>query len=539
VKGLMMEYQLTLPVVLRRAETLFADKPVISRLPDKSIHRYTYGEMAERARRLAVALGALGVAPGDRVATLAWNGYQHLEAYFGIPLSGAILHTLNPRLSGDDLAYIVSNAGDSVLLVDETLLPVYDKFKDRVRLEHVIVMSQKTEAPAGLKSYERLLADADPKSYRERGVDENDAAAMCYSSGTTGRPKGVLYSHRALVLHSIGEAMVDTLGVSERDVLLPVVPMFHVNAWGLPYTCALVGATLVFPGPHLDAESVLELFEKERVTVAAGVPTVWLGILTALEKEPGRWKTQPGMRMVVGGSAAPLSMIKGFDRHGMRIIHAWGMTETTPLGSVSNLVSGLANASDETRYATRAKQGIPSALFEVRARGESGLIPWDGTAMGELEVRGPWVAASYYNAPGSDDRFTGDGWFKTGDIVSIDPHGYIEIKDRTKDLVKSGGEWISTVALENALMGHPTVAEAAVIAANHPKWQERPLAIVTLKKDKTATAEELIAFLATQFPKWWLPDAVEFVDAIPRTATGKFYKMALRDRFKDALMAKV
>ncbi|HYK97127.1 MAG TPA: long-chain fatty acid--CoA ligase [Candidatus Acidoferrales bacterium] len=538
MKGLMMEFQLTLPVVLRRAETLFADKPVISRLPDKSIHRYTYGEMAERARRLAVALGSLGVAPGDRVATLAWNGYQHLEAYFGIPLSGAILHTLNPRLSGDDLAYIVSNAGDSVLLVDETLLPVYEKFKDRVRLEHVIVMSQKTEAPAGLKSYERLLADTDPRSYRERSVDENDAAAMCYSSGTTGRPKGVLYSHRALVLHSIGEAMVDTLGVSERDVLLPVVPMFHVNAWGLPYTCALVGATLVFPGPHLDAESVLELFEKERVTLAAGVPTVWLGILTALEKEPDRWKTQAGLRMVVGGSAAPLSMIKGFDRHGMRIIHAWGMTETTPLGSVSNLVSGLANASDDARYATRAKQGIPSALFEIRARGESGLIPWDDTAMGELEVRGPWVAASYYNAPGSDDRFTGDGWFKTGDIVSIDRHGYIEIKDRTKDLVKSGGEWISTVALENALMGHPAVAEAAVIAANHPKWQERPLAIVTLKKDKTATAEELIAFLATQFPKWWLPDAVEFVDAIPRTATGKFYKMALRDRFKDALLAK-
>ena len=538
MKGLMMDYPLTLPVVLRRAETLFGSREVVSRLPDKSIHRYTYADMAQRARRLAVALQKLGVAPGDRVATLGWNHYQHLEAYFGIPMAGAILHTLNPRLSADDLTFIVENAGDSVLLVDEVLLPVWQKCIDRVHLKHVIAVSQSTTAPAGTVSYERILADADPALYIEREIDENEAAAMCYSSGTTGKPKGVLYSHRALVLHSMGSAMVDSLAVSQADTVLPVVPMFHVNAWGLPYTCTLVGAKLVFPGPHLDAESVLELFEKECVTFAAGVPTVWFAILGALDKTPGRWKLVPDIRMVVGGAAAPLALIKGLDKHGLRVIHAWGMTETTPLGVVANVRAELRDQPEDARYAARAKQGVPSPMVEIRARGESGLIPWDGIAMGELEIRGPWIARAYYNAPGSEERFTDDGWFKTGDIVSIDPLGYVDIKDRTKDLVKSGGEWISTVALEGALMGHPAVAEAAVIAVAHPQWQERPLAIVVLKQGQAATSAELIAFLGQQFPKWMLPDAVEFVDSIPRTATGKFYKIALRERFKDYQLVK-
>ncbi len=537
MKGLMMDFALTLPVVLRRAETLFPTREIVSRLPDRTIHRYTYADLGRRARQLAVALAKAGVTPGERIATMCWNHSQHLEAYFGIPLAGAVLHTLNPRLGPDDLTSIIGNAGDSMLIVDESLLPVYEKIKDRVRFAHGVVVSSATKPPSGLRTYEELIAGADPRDHIERTIDENEAAAMCYSSGTTGQPKGVLYSHRALVLHSLAEAMVDSLALSEADVLLPVVPMFHVNAWGLPFTCTLLGTKLVLPGPFLDAESLFDLFERERVTVSAGVPTVWLALLAALDKEPQRWHLAPGMRMIVGGSAVPPSVIKGFDRHGLRVVHAWGMTETTPLGTVANVRSDLRDAPEAERDAIRAKQGMPSPLVEIRARGDEGLIPWDGTAIGELEVRGPWVARAYHNAPDGSDRFTDDGWFKTGDVVSIDAGGYIEIKDRAKDLVKSGGEWISTVALEGALMGHPAVAEAAVIAVPHPKWQERPLAVVVLKPGASATAAELVAFIAPHFPKWQLPDAVEFVDAIPRTATGKFLKTALRERFKDYAFA--
>ena len=533
MNGLMMDFPLTLQVLLRRAETLFPAKEIVSRLPDTTVQRYTYADLADRSRRVAVALATLGIKPGERVATLAWNGHQHLEAYFGIPLMGAVLHTLNPRLSPDDLTYIATNAADVALIVDETLLPVFEKFRERVKLRHVIVASESRTSPDGTSSFERLIAEADPGRYVERDVDENEAAAMCYSSGTTGRPKGVLYSHRAIVLHSMAEAMTDSLALSESDTVLPVVPQFHVNAWGLPYTCTMLGSKLVLPGPHLDPVSLLDLFQDEGVTFTAGVPTVWLAILAALDKEPERWKLTPGLRMLVGGAACPISLMKGLDRHGCRVIHGWGMTETTPLATVANLTSEVRSASTARQDAVRAMQGLPGPLVELRARGDAGLVPWDGKTMGELEIRGPWIAREYFAAPEGADRFTDDGWFKTGDIVVIDRSGFIEIRDRAKDLVKSGGEWISTLALEGALMGHPAVAEAAVIAIPDPKWQERPLAVVVLKEGKRATPSELIEFLAARFPKWQLPDAVEFVDALPRTATGKFLKTALRERFKE------
>jgi fatty-acyl-CoA synthase len=383
-------------------------------------------------------------------------------------------------------------------------------------------------------NYEALLAASDPSRYVEPSFDEQTAAAMCYTSGTTGRPKGVLYSHRAVILHSFGQGLVDTLGVSESDTVFPIVPMFHVNAWGLPFTATLFGAAQVFPGPHLDAKSVLELLVRERVTLTAGVPTVWLGVLNELDQHPGEYDVSALRGIVIGGSAAPPAMIRGYkERHGLDIIHAWGMTEMTPLGTLCNLPSSLREAPVEEQFRYRAKQGTPLPFVEIRARTENGHAPWDGTTMGELEVRGPWVAAQYYNVSGSDERFTRDGWFRTGDIVTIDPSGCIELTDRAKDLVKSGGEWISSVALETALMGHPSVAEAAVVAVPHPKWDERPLAVVVLKPGAQATKEDLIAFLAPQFAKWWLPDAVEFAPEIPRTSVGKFKKSLLRDQYRD------
>ncbi len=534
MKSLIMDYQLTLPAMLKRAEQLHGGKEIVTRLPDRSVHRYTYAAMIGRAKRLAVALEGLGVRPGDRVATLAWNHYQHLEAYFGGPLAGAVLHTLNLRLHPNDLTYIINHAEDKVLLIDESLLPLFEKLRPQIGVEHVVVISQSGQAPAGMHGYEQLLAGADAGRFRYRDIDENAAASMCYTSGTTGRPKGVVYSHRGIALHSLASAMADSLAIRELDIVLPVVPMFHANAWGLPFTATLVGAKQVFPGPHLDPASLLELFQSERVTCTGGVPTIWLGILQTLDKNPGAYDLSSLRAMVVGGSAAPKAMIRGFqERHGLRVVHAWGMTEMSPIGTIGNLTSDLEDAPEEVQYNYRAKQGLPVPFIEIRGRGDEGFIPWDGAAMGELEVRGPWVASAYYNSPEIDDRFTEDGWFRTGDIVTIDPRGYIEIRDRSKDVVKSGGEWISTVALENALMGHPAVAEAAVIAVAHPKWAERPLAAVVLKEGRTATAEELRAFLERDFARWWLPDAIEFVPEIPKTAVGKFLKSALRERFKD------
>ncbi|MBD0329104.1 MAG: long-chain fatty acid--CoA ligase [Thermoleophilia bacterium] len=528
MKGLIMDYELNVPAILRRAEQLFPRKEIVTRLPDKSFHRYTYEEFAGRAKRLASALRNLGLADGARVATLCWNHYQHLEVYFGVPLSGNVVHTLNLRLHPSDLAYIAKHADDRVLVVDDSLLPLYQAIREHAPFEHVVVIGS---APDGTIPYEELLADGDP-GFEPADMDERDAAVMCYTSGTTGQPKGVLYSHRAIALHSLASAQAGTLSISERDVVLPVVPMFHANAWGFPFTCTLVGATQVFPGPQLDPESLLDAFEQERVTITGGVPTIWMGILQLLDKQPDRWDLSAMRGMIVGGSAAPRAMIEGFQRrHGLHVIHAWGMTEMAPLGSVAELVSELEQAPEDEQWAYRAKQGLPAPFVEIRARGDDGLVPWDGATMGELEVRGVWIASRYYEDDSQADRWTEDGWFKTGDIVTIDERGFIEIQDRSKDVIKSGGEWVSSVALENAVMGHPAVAEAAVIAVPDEKWQERPLAVVVLREGETATADELREFIAPQFARWQLPDRFEFVDEIPKTAVGKFRKTALREQF--------
>ena len=534
MKGLMMDFHLTVPVILRRAETLFGHKQIITRLPDKSLHRYTYREMGLRSRQLAAALRKLGVVEGDRVATLCWNHYQHLEIYFAVPAIGAVLHTLNLRLSPDDLSYIVGHAEDKVLIVDQVLLPLLDKFKDRISVKQVVVIEQTGPLPKEIMTYEDLLAKGKGEPVDLFDGDENTAAAMCYTSGTTGQPKGVLYSHRSIVLHSMLSAFTDGLAISESDVVLPVVPMFHVNAWGLPFTCTMLGCTQVFPGPHLDPASLLELYEKEQVTISAGVPTIWLGILAVLDANPGKYNLSAIRCMLVGGSAAPKSMIIGFqERHNLRILHAWGMTETSPLGSVCSLTSELKNASTEIQYTYRAKQGIAAPLVEMRARNENGMVPWDGKTMGELEVRGPWISKAYYNTPDEEGKFTADGWFRTGDIVSFESNGYIEIKDRSKDVIKSGGEWISSVALEGALMGHPAVAEAAVFAIPSEKWMERPMAAIVLREGKSVTPKDLHDFLEGHFAKFWLPEDYEFVKEIPKTSVGKFKKSALREMFKD------
>ena len=535
MNGLMMNYQLTLPTLMRRAETLHGKKEIITRLPDKSLHRYTYTNFALRTKKLSVALQNLGVMPGDRVATLCWNHYQHLEIYFGVPSFGGVLHTLNLRLSPDDLEYIVNHAEDKVIIVDQVLIPLFDKFKSKINVKHIIVIPNAGQPiPEGTLNYEEVVSSGDENKYIPFEGDENTAAAMCYTSGTTGKPKGVLYSHRSIVLHSMVSAYAEGLSVTEADVVLPVVPMFHVNAWGLPFTCTMLGSTIVFPGPYLDPASLLELFEKEKVTITAGVPTIWLGILNVLDASPGKYNLSALRSMIVGGSAAPRSMIKSFqERHGLSILHAWGMTETSPLGSIGILTSEIQKEDIEVRYDYRAKQGVPAAFVEIRGRNEDGLIPWDGNTMGELEIRGPWVANAYYNTPEQDDKFTDDGWFRTGDIVTIDDKGYIEIKDRSKDVIKSGGEWISSVALEGALMGHPAVAEAAVFAIPDEKWAERPMACIVLKEGKTATREELKKFLEPFFVKFWLPDAYEFVKEIPKTSVGKFKKSVLREQFRN------
>ena len=533
VTGLMMDdYQLSLTPLIERAERFSARRGVVSRRPDGSIHRTTIGECAGRARRLGAALAGLGVRRGDRVATLLWNQPEHLELYFAVPLMGAVIHTLNPRLHPDELSFIAADAEDRLIVIDESLVSAFEAFRSAQAWEHVIVVSHSGDVPDGMLDYESLIADAEPMSWPE--PDERSAAAMCYTSGTTGRPKGVVYSHRALVLHSLSAALPDSMSVSARDTVLPVVPMFHANAWGIPYTAAFAGASLVLPGPRLDPVSVLDLLADERVTMTAGVPTVWMAMLQALNAEPDRWDLSALERLIVGGSAVPRSMLEGYDEHRLTIIQAWGMTETSPLGSVCRLTYDLTDAGSEEQYEYRSRQGIPAAFVELRARGDDGeLIPWDDATMGELEVRGPWVAAAYHRGQGAE-KFTDDGWFQTGDIVKIDARGCIRICDRSKDLVKSGGEWISSVDLENLLMAHPAVAEAAVIAVPDERWGERPLAAVVLREGKEATADELREHLGQQYAKWQLPERFEFIEEIPRTATGKFKKTELRAQFVEA-----
>ncbi len=536
MEGLMMDYPLTLTHFFERARRLFARKQLASRVPGRPLFRYSYAEFAERVCHLAGALPALGVGRGDRVGTFAWNSHRHLELYWAVPLSGAVLHTVNVRLSPRDVAYIVNHAGDSVLFVDASLWPVIEPIRSELRtVRHYVVMPDgAARPPAGVQEYESLLGEARPVTAWPR-LAEGDAAGMCYTSGTTGHPKGVVYSHRAVFLHSMAVAMTDGLGLSERDVILHIVPMFHANAWCVPYAGVMVGATQIFGGPAPQPRDIAEMIQAEKVTFVGAVPTVWIAVKELVEKEG---LDLSSIRfLVVGGSAAPRSLIELYDEKvGVRMTHAWGMTETTPLGTVSRLKSYMEAWPDDQRYAVRAKQGYAVAGIELRAIDEQGReVPWDGQTLGELQVRGPWVIRAYYQNPEGARQFTEDGWFRTGDVVSIDSEGYMQISDRTKDLIKSGGEWISSLDMESLLMAHPKVLEAAVIAVPHPRWVERPLACVVTKPEHRGnlTVAEVLDFLRPQVAKWALPDGVAFLDAIPKTGVGKFDKKVLREQFKD------
>jgi fatty-acyl-CoA synthase len=529
----MMDYPLTIRSIYQRARALFPDKQLVTRRPG-GVERTTYGDWAERVARLAGALRELGVGPGDRVATFCWNHDRHLESYFAAALMGASYHTLNIRLGGDQLAYILNHAGDTVVVVDAELAPaIAPVLPAAATVEHVLVVAGGGERPSlGFRSehdYEALVERSAPMSDWP-ALDEEQTAGICYTSATTGNPKGVAYSHRAIFLHSLMAGLVDTAAICERDVLLPIVPMFHVNAWGMPFAAAWYGAAQVYGGPAPTPADYLRLIREEGVTISAGVPTVWLGILQLLEQDGG--DLGPLERIICGGSAAPVSMIRTFEqRHGVQFIHAYGMTEASPVTHFSRLKSTLADLPEEARYSYKAKQGMLVPGLEQRVVDADGAeVPTDGKSMGELLLRGAWIAGEYLDDERSASTFV-DGWYHTGDVATLDGEGYLHLVDRTKDLVKSGGEWISSVELENALMGHPEVAEAAVIAVPDPKWAERPLAVVVRKPGSEIGGAELVASIAGRYPKWWLPDRVEFVDELPKTATGKFSKRTLRERF--------
>ncbi len=542
MKTTMMALPLSLNQLLEHAGRLFPESEIVSRLPDKSLRRHTYAEYYRRTRALAAALKKLGLRHGDRVATLCWNHHAHLECYFGIPAAGGVMHTLNLRLAPDEIGWIAHHAEDRFLIVDDILLPLYRQFAHHHTFERVIVVpfsgatvvtraGEPHDGEPAIDDYEHLLSTA-PTHFEYAPHDENDPIAMCYTSGTTGRPKGVVYSHRSTVLHSLTACLPDAAAVSGRDRVLVVTPMFHANSWGVPYIAVMVGARLILPGPHLHADDLMDLMQTEPPTLALGVPTIWLSLIQAHEAAPGRWKMPAGLRTLVGGAAVPESLIRALAHHGVTLAQAWGMTETSPVASLFYEKPELeGRLSPDEWFSRRAMAGVPVPLVQVRIVGEAGECAWDGHEVGELQVRGPYITGSYHGVARDPEKFTHDGWLRTGDVAAIDAHGYIRIADRTKDLIKSGGEWISSVDLENALMAHPAVAEAAVIAIAHPRWTERPLACVVRKPGASVTADELVAFLAPRFAKWQLPDAIEFIDAVPRTSTGKFWKARLREQF--------
>ena len=533
MRSTMPDYPLTLQHFLWRSTTLFPTKEIVSRR-ETGRHRYTYADFGRRVAQLAHAIRELGVGPGDRVGTLAWNNYRHLELYFAVPCSGAVLHTLNPRLFPEHLEYVINDAEDKVIFVDASVVPVLQRVVKNLKgVKHFVVMSDGPSADGQLQplaSYEELIAGR-PTLFPWPDLNEQDAAAMCYTSGTTGQPKGVVYSHRSSVLHSFGIAIGGGVGLQEADSILAIVPMFHANAWGLPYAATMLGAKQVFADRFLDPASLTELIRDERVTFSAGVPSVWIMLLQYLDQTGMNFD---GLRMFVGGSALSAGLYDGLTRHGIDTNQGWGMTETSPVAACATIKSYMKESDPKP---IRLKQGLPVAGVELRLSNvETGeLVPWDGKSVGEIQVRGPWVTASYYRGVDAD-RFTADGWLKTGDVANVDREGYAQIVDRTKDLVKSGGEWISSVELESAIMGHPKVLEAAVIGVPHPKWQERPVAYVVPKPEfKGAISQrEILDFLTPLVAKWWLPDEVRFTDEIPKTSVGKFDKKVIREQASKA-----
>lgn len=539
--GQMMQLPLLISSLIVHAERHHGEQEVVSRRVEGDIHRETYRELAARARQMAKALGALGVKMSDRVATLAWNGHRHMELYYAVSGSGAVLHTLNPRLHPDQIVYIADHAEDQVLCFDMTFWPLIQAVAPRTKtVKHWIAMTSRAHMPAdadkvpGLLCYEDLIAAQDDR-YEWPTFDENTASSLCYTSGTTGNPKGVLYSHRSTLLHTFAISLPDALNVAAADTILPVVPMFHVNAWGIPYAACMNGAKLVFPGAGLDGKSLYELFEAEKVTLSAGVPTVWQGLLGYVEANGLKFSTM--RRSVIGGSACPEAMLRKFgDVYNVRVLHAWGMTEMSPVGTVAGFKPRHLAMSADERYAVMAKQGRAVFGVDLKAVDPTGKeIPFGSETSGDVMVRGPWIVSQYFKAEGGDPLVYGKdgGWFPTGDVARFDADGYMQITDRSKDVIKSGGEWIGSIDLENIAMAHPAVAMAACIAAKHPKWDERPLLVVMKKPGAELTRDELLAFFEGKIAKWWTPDDVVFVDAIPLGATGKMQKNKLREQFKD------
>lgn len=536
MKACMQQQSLLISNLLVHAERHHGDQEIVSRRVEGDIHRQTFRQLGERSRRMANALKALELRFGDRIGTLAWNGYRHMELYYAVSGSGSVLHTLNPRLHPDQLVWIADHAEDQVLFFDLSFVPLVEAVAHRVKtIKHFVIMTDRSHMPASsnipnLLCYEDLLEDqSDQFTWPE--FDENTASSLCYTSGTTGNPKGVLYSHRSTMLHTYAAALPDSLNCSGRDVILPVVPMFHVNAWGLPYAACMVGAKLVFPGPFLDGKSLHDLFETEGVTVSAGVPTVWQGLLTHVETNGLRFSTM--RRTIIGGSACPPVMMRTFqERYQVAVLHAWGMTETSPVGTVCALKAKHLALDPQAQLAVQYKQGRVVFGVDMKIIGEDGQeLSRDGKAAGELLVRGPWVVADYFRSDKESPLV--DGWFPTGDVATIDADGFMQITDRSKDVIKSGGEWIGSIDLENIAMAHPSVSMAACIAAKHPKWDERPLLIAVIKPDAQLTREELLAFFDGKIAKWWMPDDVVFLDSIPMGATGKVQKNKLREAFAN------